>query len=156
MEDAIVAKLSALLSQGITTEAELVYLLVEVRKLYERRNAELPPCLKLFCDWVVHAKLDNPKWAKQATDLKDKLIASEEFRRGLTSVLKRERLPEPDDWPGVLQLLAAVLKDCPLEFHELGPRIKGTVAPDQGDYWAVRFQLAKEPRRRHSPASSVR
>lgn len=157
MEEAIVGKLRALLRGGINTEAELVYLLVEIRKLFERRSMALPPYLALFCDWAVHARLDNPKWADKAAELKDGRIASVEFRTGLASVLKVVGLPEPHDWPRVVQLLAAVLKDCPLEFHEVGPRIKFTVAPDRGDGWAVTFQLAKEPSHHgRSPTSPVR
>ncbi len=140
MEEAIVGKLRALLRAGINTEAELVYLLVEVRKLYERRNAKLPTYLALFCDWVVHAKLNHPKWADKANELKDRRIAQEEFRKGLALVLEHEGLPEPSDWPHVLELLAAVLKDCPLEFNQVVQKIALTVAPGHGYCWAVTFR----------------
>lgn len=145
MEDAIREKLFKLLSRGIKEESDVVYMLVEIRKLYERRNAKLPPYLALFCDWAVHAKLERPKWATLATTLKDRLIPSEEFRNGLASALKAVDLPEPDNWPTVLQKLAAVLEDCPLEFREVGPEIRLMVAPNGGGGWAVTFRLSQEP-----------
>jgi hypothetical protein len=157
MEDAIHDKLFKLLSRGIKEEADVVYMLVEIRKLYERRNAKLPPYLALFCDWAVHARLDRPKWAALATTLKDRLIPSEEFRNGLASALKAVDLPEPDNWPTVLQKLAAVLEDCPLEFSEVGPKIKLTVAPYDGEGWAVTSRLSQEPPRKPGfPAQPMR
>ena len=156
MDEAIVGKLRTLLHNGITTEAELVYLLVEVRKLYERRSAKMEACpyLELFCDWAVHAKLDRQKWGDMAKELKDRLIAPEEFRQGLARVLKCEGLPEPADWPRVLQLLAEVLKDCPLEFTDGVQKIWLTVS-GHGGGWEVTFRLiepgSSQPRRRRCP-----
>jgi len=114
MEDAIVGKLHALLSQGITTEAELVYLLVQVRKLYQSRKAKLPPYLALFCAWVVHARLSYGTWAECALEMRNRAIPSFEFQRGLEAVLQAEGLPHPN-WPNAVQLLGEVLRDCPLE-----------------------------------------
>jgi len=160
MEEAIVGKLRALLQNGITTEPQLVYLLVEIRKLYERSNTTLPPYLEMFCDWVVHAKLDRAKWAGMARELKDRRIAQEEFQRGLALVLANQGMPEPPNWLQVLQLLAAVLEDCPLEFREVGPKIELTVAPGHGGGWSVAFKTEQAPaqQRRHHcpPASPVR
>ena len=137
MEEAIVGKLRALLRGGINMEAELVYLLVEIRKLYESRNATLPPYLALFCDWVVHAKLTHKKWAKYGPEMLEadstgrapKHAPNVEFRRSLAGVLCAEGLTEPD-WPRTQQLLAMVLTDCPLEFT--GEPYQLTVEPYPG------------------------
>lgn len=55
--------LSELLGRPIACEADVVYFLVEVRKLIETMGNRYP-ILRFFCDWVVHSKLDR-KTAKE-------------------------------------------------------------------------------------------
>jgi len=141
MDEAIVGKLGALLRGGINTEAELVYLLVEIRKLYESRNATLPPYLELICDWAVHPKLTNKKWAKYCrnlvTGIHDPVL---EFEQELAEVLCAEDLPQPD-WPTAQRLLVAVLKDCPLEFAGLPVVLEVEPSPGDASGWLLRFKL---------------
>ncbi len=71
-KDAIVEKLRRELAEPITTERQVVYILVEVRKLMERdaveiekliRRRELPKFdgLRFFCNWAFHADMtDGP------------------------------------------------------------------------------------------------
>ena len=60
MEDQIVAKLRRELERPITTEPLVVYLLVEVRKLLDRKDRKLNcPTLRLCCDWAVHIRLSG-------------------------------------------------------------------------------------------------
>jgi hypothetical protein len=59
-QSAIIAKLKMLLANGITSEAEALYLMVEVRKLLERLQAEKQyEYLKFHCDWALHAALEG-------------------------------------------------------------------------------------------------
>ena len=60
MPEEIIKKLTAQLKKGITTEVQVVYLLVGIRKLIERdgQKAEYST-LNFYCDWVVHSKLDR-------------------------------------------------------------------------------------------------
>jgi hypothetical protein len=60
----IVGKMEVLLSHGITTEAQVVYLMAAVRKLLEQRLPDENEVvtfdyLKFHCDWSLHSKLDG-------------------------------------------------------------------------------------------------
>jgi len=140
MDDAIVGKLRELLRGGITTEAQLVYLLVEIRKLYERREAKLPPYLELICDWTVHPKLTNKRWAKyyftMVSGIHDPVL---EFEQELAAVLGAEDLPQPD-WTTALRLLVAVLKDCPLKFAGLPVSLEIAPSPGDSSGWVLKFK----------------
>ena len=60
MKEEISRKLTAQLNEGITTEVQVVYLLIGIRKLIERDNKwEQYPTLNFSCDWVLHSKLDR-------------------------------------------------------------------------------------------------
>jgi hypothetical protein len=58
----IFGKMEVLLSQGITTEAQVVYLMAAVRKLLEQRHTDENEVmtfdyLKFHCDWALHSQL---------------------------------------------------------------------------------------------------
>ena len=60
----IVGKMEVLLSHGITTEAQVVYLMAAVRKLLEQREPDEDEVvtfdyLKFHCDWTLHSELDG-------------------------------------------------------------------------------------------------
>ena len=60
MPEEIIKKLTAQLKKGITTEVQVVYLLVGIRKLLERDGQKSEySTLNFYCDWVVHSKLDR-------------------------------------------------------------------------------------------------
>jgi len=63
MEDQILRKIRAELKRGITEECQVVYLLVEIRKLLDRdgKNAEPYNSLRLYSDWAVHFSLWGPR-----------------------------------------------------------------------------------------------
>lgn len=151
MEHAIIGKLRTLLREGPRTEAELVYILVEVRKLYEARRDRLPRYLDLLCDWAVHARLTHRKWAKYGPELVNaECVLNVEFRRSLATVFRAESLPEPD-WPLAQHLLAEILKDCPLEFE--GEPYELTVGPNRSSRgsWTYKFQLKRSRGDRSAP-----
>jgi hypothetical protein len=56
----IVEKLQQELDKGITCEAQLVYVLVEIRKLLEiTHRAEKYPALSFHRDWALHSRMDR-------------------------------------------------------------------------------------------------
>ncbi len=56
----ITGKLELLLSTGITTEVQAVYLMVGIRKLLEHQQAKKQyKDLKFHCDWALHSKLEG-------------------------------------------------------------------------------------------------
>lgn len=73
MTPAIITKLSAILTEGISTEAEVVYVLSGVRKILERDKREDEfDFLKFHCDWAFHATLKG----KKAQDILSKFDAA--------------------------------------------------------------------------------
>ena len=65
MRHAIIDKLARELREPITSERQVVYLLVEIRKLMDINNDSAAyPSLRFACNWVVHTVLD--KTAAQA------------------------------------------------------------------------------------------
>jgi hypothetical protein len=63
MQEQLVCKIGDLLATGIKSEADAVYLLVQVRKLMERQKSggRKYDSLKLYSDWAVHVKLSGPR-----------------------------------------------------------------------------------------------
>ena len=59
-ENAIVGKLRALLADGIDSECEVVYLLCEIRKLFDKTPAPARPfALNMYCHWALHVDLSG-------------------------------------------------------------------------------------------------
>lgn len=97
----LIYKLTRALKRPVQTECEVVYLMVEIRKLMDRREAERRkevseagrrklkpefPVLKLFCDWAVHI---NIEWNREAEPL------MREFDRAVESVKAGNGIPLP-------------------------------------------------------------
>ncbi|MGA2904739.1 MAG: hypothetical protein ABSD98_12970 [Candidatus Korobacteraceae bacterium] len=61
MEEAIIRKLSAFLTNPVDTECKVVYLLCEARKLLDKGHPDPPPfALRLYCHWALHVDLSVP------------------------------------------------------------------------------------------------
>jgi hypothetical protein len=60
MTDELLRKIQHVLDRRITNEKQVVYLMVELRKLMDRENYK-DPVLRTFSDWVVHTSLSYPK-----------------------------------------------------------------------------------------------
>lgn len=58
MEESIIEKLNTHILSGINKESDVVYLMVETRKILERTDNKYP-LLKFYCDWILHNKKDN-------------------------------------------------------------------------------------------------
>ena len=56
MTDELLEKIRKTLDDGITQEKDLVYLLVEIRKLMDREKYT-DEVIRSFSDWVVHIEL---------------------------------------------------------------------------------------------------
>lgn len=149
MKGAIIHKLALALANPIITEAQAVYVLVELRKLLDRRKKEgqLPDFLNIrfCCDWAVHVQLHGDtarQVVSDAQDLYQKLQMGtptdrekQYFRDRFTLQPMREELrmlsnecdlPILADaaWNSFLACFLAVIEDCPLSLR-LPP---GTIA----------------------------
>ena len=97
----LIYKLTRLLDKPIRTECVVVYVMVEIRKLMDRREGErrngMPkagqrklrpefPVLTLFCDWAVHI---NIEWNREAEPL------LREFDGAVESVKAGDGIPIP-------------------------------------------------------------
>lgn len=97
----LIYKLTRALEKPVRTEGRVVYVMVEIRKLMDRREAErrkaVPeadrrklryefPILKLFCDWAVHI---NIEWNREAEPL------MREFDGAVESVKAGNGIPLP-------------------------------------------------------------
>lgn len=144
-QPAIITKLKRLLARGIGSEAEAVYLMVEVRKLLEQQNAKKQfPYLTFHCDWALHAKLERNPTAqkilrlfdaanphlKAGTKLRelpdmlkievDRISKLHYFEQQLESFLQNNGMPtlestRSDGWIHFVHLYAQIVEDCPLE-----------------------------------------
>jgi hypothetical protein len=61
MRDELLRKVEAELRQEIETERQVVYILVEIRKLLDRDRVPKARSrhLRMLCDWAVHAELER-------------------------------------------------------------------------------------------------
>jgi hypothetical protein len=142
MERDIAVKLTKELDQPITSERQVVYILVELRKLLEKRDAlDHYRNLKTCCDWAVHPKL-NLASAQAITKLFDEYEAKHRlesvgvaqadmpelvefcehtrFRAQFVAACEANDIPthapKNDDWWRVfLKHYSEIVKDCPIE-----------------------------------------
>lgn len=142
MERDIVRKLSDELAQQIVSERQVVYVLVELRKLLEGRHTlDEYDVLKLCCDWAVHPKLSRAP-ANRIVRLFDEYEAKyrhesvgvaqagmpelvefcghKQFRVQFIDACESNGVaagaPKDDDWwRSFLRQYSEVVKDCPLE-----------------------------------------
>lgn len=163
MEDQIVTKIRRELERGIATESQAVYLLVEIRKLLDRKRWDYPT-LRLCCSWAVHVELSKhqaQKIVKKVDELYTKMASGqleeadrlelrsfftlERFRVELDEVLTRNnvRVFDGDEWGRFLACYLKVIEDCPLICRAAGPFVDrvelikeiadGTTASPNGD-----------------------
>ena len=78
MKEAIIEKISQLLTKGIESEAECVYLLAQVRKYIEQQRIKGYWNLRMCANWSLHSQLDNPTVQTFLFELNNFLVDSEE------------------------------------------------------------------------------
>jgi hypothetical protein len=134
----ILSKLQLELTQDVTSERQVVYILVQIRKLIDSDSrAKDLEALRLHCDWVVHPKLDR-KGAKELlgrlndryttvlkanpnADLQElgKRLGLRAFQAEFHDFLKRYCLDgsycDAHWWFAFLYHYSRVIQDCPLE-----------------------------------------
>lgn len=76
MRDAIIKKLNNHLAAGIRSEADLLYFMAEIRKLFEQEASKRRyPALSFYADWCLHSKIDRNIFADELlTKLDDALV----------------------------------------------------------------------------------
>jgi hypothetical protein len=144
MCDDLKAKLTDQLSgKPIDTEAKVVYLLVQIRKLLELDDVAYDDCklLKFYCNWAVHPFLGEKKTkAKSMAQLVveefstaisvgadiskriQNLMSFTELRNELYAFLERHKLPTTLTkdflrWSEFVNLYTHVISDCPLVYR---------------------------------------
>jgi hypothetical protein len=152
MKPDILAKLEAELRQAITSERQVVYILVELRKLIELNDDGAQyKALKFHCDWAAHSRLKGPP-AQEIVRLFDKyqqtveqgaasqgqpdmsfmaqlgpVLTMSNFRNELNAYLHSQGLcaatpNENDKWADFLKHYGGVIEDCPLRCISQGLR----------------------------------
>jgi hypothetical protein len=142
MRDELLQKIEAELHQPIDSERQVVYILVEIRKLLYRNQVPKTDCphLRMLCDWAVHVDLDrdivkehmlilngiadrlrsNTMTAEdtaRSSRVFDLVEARNEFLDFLRKWHLSRRLPDvygPLWWANFLRYYVRVVADCPL------------------------------------------
>ncbi len=136
MRDDIVEKLRQELANGIQTEAQVVYLLVELRKLIEQsEEQDRYLSVLFFCDWAVHVQMDRKSalhllqeldsaMSRATTkgelgELIGRILSMDRFRDELIHALMHFGLPTDPvrtmaGWLSFLPLYLNVITDCPV------------------------------------------
>lgn len=149
-KSAIVAKLEVLLAKGIVSEADALYLMVEVRKLLEQQQAKKQyEYLTFHCDWAVHPALAGPMAQKileqfdaanihlkagvKLHDLPgllraeiDRISKMKYFEDQLDEFLRGNGIPTLDEsreegWIHFVHLYVGIVEDCPLVMTSKNP-----------------------------------
>lgn len=141
-QSAILDKLKAKLTRPPQNEADVVYVLAEIRKYLDHIEPKGGKyvVLRTYCDWAVHTLLDrsgaksflrslNEAYAKKGTALERKKAMRDAFERfslthfqkELRQFLEAQNLPLSvvDDcasWGQFLKHYVAVVSDCPFVF----------------------------------------
>jgi hypothetical protein len=145
----IAHKLSVELEQPVTSERQVVYILVEFRKLLEKKGLlkeERFRALRFCCDWTVHSKLDRDT-AKIITELFDRYetmyrkepigvsqagipelvefcghsLFRQQFIAACQAVdIASATISDDNWWRGFLAQFSEVIRDCPIEAKPRG------------------------------------
>jgi len=136
MEDEIITKLKLALVEPIKKECQVIYILVEIRKLLERlQNKNSFPVLNFYGNWVLHDKITRKSSMSTVHILLDEiestivgkkpnagavwaLIDFEKFRGEIDDFLKKFNIQDPfvdeNYWASFRGLFVNILTDCPL------------------------------------------
>lgn len=141
MRDAIIEKLNKHLEEGIKREADVVYLLIEIRKLFEHDELPQYPQLRFYGDWIVHTKLSRIrrngalaeylKRINHAVAVQRQGGATQNLNTQITDAISLDRLRdemttfftersldshllEVSRWRSFIKLLISILIDIPL------------------------------------------
>ena len=140
----ILQKLELELRNGITTQSQVVYLMVGIRKIMEQeKSGPNYPYLRFHTDWVLHAQMDRNAIAKEILELFDnavphlkagaelynlpsrfkrdfdRAIRMDRFEDELQKFLQDHNLPainetRSDGWTFFHHLYCKVIENCPI------------------------------------------
>jgi hypothetical protein len=133
----ILQKLEKELRRKITSERQVVYILVQIRKVVDKEYKENFETLKLHCDWAVHTELTRTSarallgklnqwysalagWTSpnEASQKLAEKLGLESFRADFRRFLEHHGLPgsfcDGDSWFDFLYHYVRVIQDCPL------------------------------------------
>jgi len=142
--EAIIEKLALALTSPIESEQQVVYILVEIRKLLERdKNAKSFRAIQFCCDWAVHPVMDRAdalyilkkldhgiealisshlrdieSFAKERVDADPMLCLSSDLARFLEKYSLPDGILERDRFAGFLNHYTRVIEDCPLTYED--------------------------------------
>lgn len=130
MEESIKEKLRNALSESITKECQVVYIMVEIRKLLDRTKSKYP-LLRFYCNWALHIEINKISGAREILEkMAEKRYSLEgmhfidfshlykELESFLsTNGLTAEFMGDYRKWFNFKKLLVEVLIDCPIKIQ---------------------------------------
>ena len=133
-EEKIIEKLKLILAKPIKKECQVVCLLVNIRKLLERKGTKKKyPVLNFYCNWALHSIIDR-KIDPKIRDLLDRIVKNindtavyeeemcnfREFQRELGEFLLdfSIRYDLDSNWIIFRKLLIDIISSCPLVVKE--------------------------------------
>lgn len=147
MKEDLLKKLRNALTQPITRECEVSYIMVEIRKVLDHLSQGYG-ALTFYCDWAMHIvmdresarilvsivdrELDEPRgepWEWDA-DMKAHSVflfsrLSDDLRRFLYDhELPSTTINDPEEWRRFLALYVAIVSDCPLTHQNVHKSFK--------------------------------
>jgi len=145
MKDELLRKIQHVLDRRITNEMQVVYLLVEVRKLMDRDRYE-DSVLRMFSNWVVHTSLNYPKegstfilsefdhYIAELYERKKKSPHLEHISLGTFRValvrcfqhfgLSAEFVQNRVEWKRFGKLYCSIVSECPIVFTASKTKLK--------------------------------
>ncbi|MGP8245942.1 MAG: hypothetical protein ACLQVN_15655 [Bryobacteraceae bacterium] len=140
---AIEEKLETEMAKGITTEVQVIFVMVKIRKLLELDNAaKRYRTVDFYCDWALHSKMgkagalavieefdrvqdaiahqDNALEFRLLNDIQE-LVNAEKFRSELGKLLGEHGLntdlcANDENWRAFMHEYSLAISDTPLEF----------------------------------------
>jgi hypothetical protein len=145
MKDELIRKIQHVLDRRITNEKQVVYLLVEVRKLMDRDQYK-DPILRTFSNWIVHTSLENKAegstfilaefdhfvteiYEHKRTSNQMTHISLGAFREALTRFcghfgLAAKFLTNLAEWKRFSSLYCSIVSECPIVFTASTMKLK--------------------------------
>lgn len=135
----LIVKLTQAVQEPIATEMQIVYIMVEIRKLMDQGKARSRyPVHRMFCDWTVHVGLTTaeaiPDLIRNFEEALERervgkgfswefidFLSLSHFRQELLLFLKDNELPmdwvkTDDKWNKFIDLYSGVVSDCPINY----------------------------------------
>jgi hypothetical protein len=95
MKNQLVDKLLVAVSEDISKESQVVYILAESRKLLEKYPPDPAPfAFKMYCHWALHIDLENPGTTKIFLQRVDKFVKSFIARKASILLASNEEIIE--------------------------------------------------------------